>query len=863
MTFIPFQQMSIRLESSKNDSDLSYFYDLLLFGEYVTKIINLFLVSSINEDNERTRYRQEYNLVRANAIGDFAKSIDEILTGPPAQLLSPGIRDLELKQLVQRATEGDWQFEAQKLLFETLGAFNIPHTPLPIKSPLRSWFNNFSLLRNKTKGHGATTIQPCSIAIPLLEKSINLIVSNFNGFKRPWCYLHRNYSGKYRVTYINDRTEDYNYLKNEANHTLDNGVYCFIEQPRKINLILSNPELTDFYLTNGNLRGNKYESISYLSDQRIVTDAQEYLLPFTQLPSSHTEGLGQLDVLGNSFTNLPDSIDEYVKRPLLEAELLKILVESDRFPVITLLGKGGVGKTSLALNVIREVAKDTRFDLIVWFSSRDIDLLMEGPKQVQTKVLNQKDISIEFCNLVFPDKEISDKLDYFSKELNKSTLGKALYIFDNFETVTNPVEVFEWINTYIRNPNKVLITSRISRNFKADYPIEVNGMSDSECRMLIDLFSKKLNINHLLTPIYIEELILESDGHPYIIKILLGEVSKSGRISKIQRIVADQEKILTALFKRTFNTLSPAAKRVFLTLCSWNSNVPVIAVEAVLWRPENERLDVQGAIEELRKSSFVDIISEENDALINVPLAASIYGKGELEVYPEKIKILDDRKLLMEFGASQHGNLSTGVIHKIERKFTAVAKRTNSLKQFKEELPTLEYIASKFPKAYSFIIDILEEYGDYESAKYFLREYLKIASSSDEKAKLWLQLADICKLTKDWDGESHSLSELILLPNVSFEYISDASNRINNYFFYNPEAKTVEYKKLLLDKIIEVMIKRINEGTATDYSRLSWLLVNNNQEEQAKNYVEKGLKIDPDNYHCQRFYTRMFPFKQD
>jgi hypothetical protein len=216
-------------------------------------------------------------------------------------------------------------------------------------------------------------------------------------------------------------------------------------------------------------------------------------------------------------------------------------------------------------------------------------------------------------------------------------------------------------------------------------------MSDVECRMLIDLFSENLNIKQLFTSKDIEKLILDSGGHPYIIKILLGEVLKSGKVSKIQRIVTDQEKIITALFKRTFNTLSPAAKRVFLTLCSWNLNVPVVALEAVLWRPENERLDVQGAIEELRKSSFVDIINEGNDVLINVPLATSIYDKGELEVYPEKIKMLDDRKLLMEFGASAHGSLSTGVINKIERKFSAVARKTNNLKQFKEELPTLEY----------------------------------------------------------------------------------------------------------------------------------------------------------------------------
>jgi hypothetical protein len=63
--------------------------------------------------------------------------------------------------------------------------------------------------------------------------------------------------------------------------------------------------------------------------------------------------------------------------------------------------------------------------------------------------------------------------------------------------------------------------------------------------------------------------------------------------------------------------------------------------------------------------------------------------------------------------------------------------------------------------------------------------------------------------------------------------------------------------KLLLDKVIEIMLKRISEGTATDHSILAWLLLNNNQEEIALQLIEKGLKIDPDNHHCRRLYAKI------
>lgn len=854
---IPVKRMIERIESTKGDSDLAYFYDLLLLGELLTKTITLFLVASINEDKERTKYRHEHFLVRASAIGDFSKTIDDILVGPTSQILSSNIREYEFKELTQRVTNGTWQYESLLLLDECLESFKIQRDKLNIKTPLRLWFHLFTLLRNKTKGHGATKLEPCSEVCPKLYNSISLIIDNLSLFKRPWAYFHRNLSGKYRISYFTENQTEFDKLKRETKENYENGVYCLIDYPRKINLLYSNPELTDFFYPNGNLKGDKFETISYISDDRLEKCAKEYLSPVTSLPSSETEGLSQLEVLGNCFTNLPIPTDVYIKRPTLEKELESVISVQDRFPIITLKGRGGIGKTALGIHVIRELAKTKRFDLILWFSARDIDLHLEGPKQVQTKVLNQNDIANDYCKLIYPNQDIKNKTDLFSKELSKNSFGKALYIFDNFETITNPVEVFEWINTFIRNPNKVLITSRISRNFKADYPIEVGGMSDAECRELINVFSQKFEISEILTEKYIEELISESDGHPYIIKILLGEVAKTKKLKNIQRIVAENDKVLSALFKRTFNTLSPASKRVFLTLCSWNSAIPLIAIEAVLWRPENEKIDVQGAIDELQKSSFIELINDSEETFVSVPLAAAIFGKTELEVYPEKLKILDDRNLLMEFGASSQKNISNGLAPRIERKFSEVARRIKSIEEFKLELPTLEYIASRFPKSWIYISAIYEEHYDYDGVKYALRELLKTSIPREEKAKYWLKLADICKLTKDWEGESHALSELAIIPGITFELISDCANRINNYFYYHPEQKQVEYKKILLEKVIGIMIKRIREAKASDYSRLAWLLLNNNDPKLAQEYVEKGLELDNYNSHCLRLYDKI------
>lgn len=861
INFTPFQRMFDRIESSKEDSDLAYFFDLLLLGEQLTKIIALFLVASVNDDQEKSRFRHEHSLVRANAVGDFAQVIDEVLTGPSAQLLSASIRDCELKDLTHRVSTGMWQHNAQSKLLECLKIFGIPHDPIANKVALKQWFQMFTVLRNKTRGHGATTAQPCNLACPKLFESIELIINNLYLFNRPCAYLHRNLSGKYKISFLMNKSSDFEFLKRETSHSYEDGIYFFVDKPRKLNLLHTTPELLDFYFPNGNFKDGTYETISYISDDRLSITNKEYINPVITLPASHTEGLPQLDVIGDVFTNLPRAVDEYITRSALEEELTKILLEVDRFPIITLMGRGGIGKTSLAINVITNISNLKRFDVVVWFSARDIDLLVEGPKQVKTKVLTQKDISLDYCKLIYPNKKIEDSITFFSEELTKSAHGKTLFVFDNFETLTNPIEVFEWLNTFIRHPNKILITSRMSRNFKADYPIEVRGMNELECKELIDNVASKFKITNLLTPAYIDDLINESEGHPYIIKILLGEVAKSNKLSKIQRIVADNDQILSALFRRTFNTLSPAAKRVFLTLSSWNSLVPLIAVESVLWRPENEKIDVTGAIEELQQSSFIELLEDDNDnnTFIHVPLSASLFGKSELEVYPAKLKIYEDRKLLMEFGAITPTAISNGVAARIDRKFAEVAKRISSEEELRGELPALEYISSRYPKAWLLLAQLFEEYDDFDSVKNYLREYLKSDTLESEKGRYWLKLADICKLTKDWEGESHALSEVALVPNVDYNTISECANRINNYFFYHPEAKQEETKKVLLLQMIEVMTKRITEANATDYSRLAWLYLNNGNQERAKEYAEHGLSLDSDNSHCLKLVRKISP----
>ena len=458
----------------------------------------------------------------------------------------------------------------------------------------------------------------CGSAGKHLKAAIDAIIQNSSLFDLTWVHLHRNLSGKYKVSSLLNGSKPFDYLKREKDVSLPDGVYFQLKEESgksghiHVPLIITDRELTDIWLPNGQYKKNSFELLSYVSNNTKRHETHEWSSSPHRLPSSETEGMDSLEQIGDTFSNVPTMRSGYIQRVELEEQLGRQLLTKDRHPIVTLTGPGGIGKTTLAIKTIRDMATEPEppYEVILWISARDIDLLDAGPKSVARRVFTQRDIADFAVQLLGPDEaklEGFKSKEYFQDCLFQGPTGPTLFVLDNFETLKDPLDVFEWLDTYVRPPNKVLITTRF-RDFKSDYPIEIKGMSDEEAGKLIDGHATKLGISHLITAKYKRQLRDVAEGHPYVIKILLGEVHKEGRALKPKRIVAAADRQLDALFKRTYDALSPGAQRVFLLLSSSREYVPEVAVEAVAFRPGTTHFDVQNALQEAVRYSLVDDI---------------------------------------------------------------------------------------------------------------------------------------------------------------------------------------------------------------------------------------------------------------
>ena len=835
----------------------------------LSKLVTAGLLAAVADDRERNRYRLIHSLVRSDGLGDWVQALDEVLVGPPSQQLLEAASD-DRRSLTEKFTSGTWQHEAVQRLYEVLRTVASGVEQPTIKVPLRHWFAGFANLRNKTRAHGATTPATCARLCPLLEQSIKMVIDNLPLLQRPWAYLHRNLSGKYRVVSLGGNTSSFDQLKIASGagaaqyRNLNDGVYIDFQEFVRVEVMDTNVDVADFFFPNGAFTGKTFELLSLISDNRKQGDASPYLAPASERPISETQGKGTLDVVGKTWTNLPSASTGYVSRPALEEELYQALI-NDRHPVITLVGRGGIGKTSLAITVLHRVACEGFFDVIIWFSARDIDLLPQGPRVVTPRVLSQTDIADEFVRFLDPA-EAKQKgfnpLGHLASSLTTSPTGKPiLFVFDNFETVRNPNDVFAWLDTRIRLPNKILVTTRY-REFKADYPVAVSGMTKNEADQLIDATAQRLGITGLLTSQYRGDIYEEADGHPYIIKVLLGEVAKARKLVKVERIVAGRDEILDALFERTYAGLQPVAKRVFLTLCSWRSLVPQMAVQAVLLRPSNERMDVDAAVEELVRSSFVERTeASDGTAFLDIALVAAVFGRKKLEITEMKAAIDADVEWLQQIGATNRSALRHGVRPRIEKFFQNIAVRiTSGRERLETVIPILEFVCRQYPQGWLLLAKLHEETEEPERlirAAECLRRFLQDPPTIPDQRVAWEELARIHEAILDWMGAAHAHISKCKLPGTPFSVLSNTANWLNNLFRDNYLAIDSDEKRLLYQDLAQLIKRRINEADATDLSRLAWLYLHLHNVDRALEIVEEGLKLDPQDEHCLKLKTRL------
>lgn len=849
---LPVQRMLDRVERSRVDSDATHYSNLLYLGELLTKLTALSLIACVDPARDETDlvYGAKYRLIRADGLGVWSSVIQELTTAPVYRLLQEGAKNFHVS-LTQRYSQDSeaWQRKAMDELraaaacFPTLGSERDYG-----KVSAAQWFQQFTALRNKTRGHGADLITWQADAALHLRASLDALLQGLQFLSWDWWLVSKTGAGASRVHVLAGEREP---TKEVDAGTLAPGIYAFPgREPRLVELLRTDADLSDFLLPNGDAQDAKlrYEQLSYISGQKVWGQLHAFTRVPRRLPASETEGSTELRVFGNVLTNLPEQQGDYVRRQQLEGDLAEVLLDA-RHPVVAINGPGGIGKTSLALQVLHDFTESEAFSAILWFSARDVDLdPLAGPKPVRPRVQSLTQIARQYASLVEPmrlDASPESLEQFFLNSLADNANGPMLFVFDNFETVQNPVELYRHLNSFVGLPNKILVTTRY-REFKGDWPLEVGGMSRVEFDTLLNTSASRLGVTGLLQSKkgWVDSLFRESGGHPYVVKVALGEVARTRKVGqRFDRIMASREDILDALFERSFNRLSPDAQRVFFTLCRWRALVPSAALEAVLTRPANPRFDVEESLRSLLDSSLVERFFSDVDyeSYLHVPAAAYKFGMAQLKFSELHEAVEEDARFLHYFGAVSDAVLNSGFAGHIHRYFDVIRGLEGVDRE--QALAVGEYLARRYPEAWLWLADVQME-GNPQGRLAAKGSYQSYLSRHPDDADAWLKLAELCGKTSDSLGELRAFAEAAGNADRSYAPLSAAIAGLRERLDAGALRVDSKLKRDYLLAISQGWKSRSRQASAHDCFNLARLAERGGDLEEALYWSDEGARRD-------------------
>lgn len=262
-------------------------------------------------------------------------------------------------------------------------------------------------------------------------------------------------------------------------------------------------------LANGELqqaqRALVVHGASYLNDPQFLALADQ--LDRTSL--DQTRGRAGTSPSATVRHNLPSAADITLlgrSDTLQRAHAVLRPYPHSQYPLITIDGVGGVGKTALALSIAHEYvelanpdadeqaslpSKRERFDAIVWASAKRETLGDSGIQTQQQVLRNLRDIYIATA-LTLGREEVLALNEADQDALIRMLLSsqRVLLVLDNLETVDDP-RVLEFLRG-LPAPTKAIITTR--HRIDGAVSVRLEGLDEQDAMRLADLAATARNI---------------------------------------------------------------------------------------------------------------------------------------------------------------------------------------------------------------------------------------------------------------------------------------------------------------------------------------------------------------------------------
>jgi len=239
--------------------------------------------------------------------------------------------------------------------------------------------------------------------------------------------------------------------------------------------------------------------------------------------------------------------------------------------IVALEGLGGIGKTSLADKLARDLASGVRFTEIGWTSARKRLFRLSGdvetlPSQPDLTLAELLDRLIEQFELLALRRQPDDaKLAGVRSFLRSQP---CLVVIDNLETVADYGTLVSQLRGLV-NPSKFLITTRYSLHAESGvYIMPLNALSRDDTLALIRHEAETRGLHELASAAEteLEQIYTITGGNPLATKLIIGQIHTLSLPMALARLGATKGKpvqeLLNYVYTHTWQTLDPDCRRV-------------------------------------------------------------------------------------------------------------------------------------------------------------------------------------------------------------------------------------------------------------------------------------------------------------
>ena len=362
-----------------------------------------------------------------------------------------------------------------------------------------------------------------------------------------------------------------------------------------------------------------------------------------------------------------------------------------------------------------------------------------------------------------------------------------------------------------------------------------------------------LRIEGIVTDEVIKTIYEYTEGHAYVMRIIIGEIAKEQRYAPPTQVIPRRIDIVNTVFERSFNKLSYAGKHTFLSIANWKSMIPELALIVVLGQ---RGFDVESGIDECLRLSLISRQElADGQPCYSAPQLARVFGRKKLDGDPDRFVIQEDLETIRRFGAV--GRSTQDSQEEIIKRFikwcdSEVVREPRLFGRFDA---IFEALAELWPRAWVELASFREQHqSDQLKIEYALRRAVE-ELPFDKSA--WLKRAAFAEKVHDEAVRIASLisavdadpNDVNLIREVAFQlckYVNDHSYEI-------PQARRGVYLASVRSHM-ELVSDRLD---ATGLSRLAWLFLLESKEDRAIGFAELGITKDPNNQHCLRILERI------